>query len=32
MRITPKTDHQLGGKAALFATGINRISLPIPNL
>jgi hypothetical protein len=32
MRITPKTDHQPSGKAALFATGINRISLPIPNL
>jgi hypothetical protein len=32
MRITPKTDHQPGRKAALLATGINRISLPIPSL
>src|ERR1700690_4213812 len=32
MPITPKTDHQPGGKAALFATGINRNSLPIPRL
>jgi hypothetical protein len=32
MGITPKTDHQPGGKTAFFAASINRISLPIPKM